>query len=256
MTRSIVKDTLINGGRFQKTKDGAEITRVALVSGATGSGDAKLACAAAALGLIGSTHPYLTSLRLVSLTSQADDSGPGYVRVEGNYRGGFDQVTVQNGSATSGATTVDIAASLRSVQTEVDYKGSAIRATYAGSAQGGSVSKLVPNIVVNYRQIEDGPPDTSLLGKTNSGAWTAPGTTISGNKGEWLCTNIQSTHSSTVDTYYTTYSFEKNTGGNGWNAQVRFVDPKTGKSHRSASAQSVTIYTSANYALFVIGDTL
>ena len=245
-----------NMGRYGP--DGWEnVTRIATVSGLTGSKDAMLLAAleAATMPAIGDAHPSYDEVYLDYMTPES--VGTGVVTIRLDYSQRLEADTPQ-------AAKVQVGASLSSASTNVDYYGNPLLVAYdhddgkGEKVQTGTVEKLIPEITITATRIESSSPGLKAMqyvGKINSGVWSLD---TAAEKASWLCTGIVGVTNDNGESWEVTYTFayreiiwtgdEVELNATGWFTQVAYDDPKTGRppgdvlDYSGTAAQGVMTY--------------
>lgn len=240
---------IVENARWREEKGRVvEITRVAVVSGLSQElgydGAFWFARIEPLIPKSGTQHPIETTCILEQRTFQA--LGPTMAQVELVYRRpdyeqqnwpGYD-FSISGGTA------------LEQSETQLDKNGVQITVTHQNITQGGSVTVLRPRDQITFRNrvysSQPGVITRAYVGRTNSTAWNA------GSPGTWLCESINfelEDAQSDPPGWDFTYVFRFNP--NGWNPQVVFIDPETGKPPTGLVAnvgyKSVSIYDTADF---------
>lgn len=128
----------IEGARVTKTREGWEITRMALIEGLTGAKDVRLAQAADAPGLpaIGDRHPYAAQAYCERIEVEPQTSSAGIARVACIYqtanRDTLANVSAPANGAPTNVLSVQFFAQTQEELTTVDYLGRPMIVEYRG----------------------------------------------------------------------------------------------------------------------------
>jgi len=155
---------------------------------------------------------------------------------------------------------IEAASSLNHITTNKDKDGTAISLEYeypadyklnsavAGETitQGGTFTKLVPERSLIYSIRENTSPQLfadGYEGKVNNAPWQG------GAAGTWLCASITGRSDNSGADYLNRYIFQYRSDG--WDPEVHFVDPNTGKPPPDLVAdtgiKTVATYTAATF---------
>lgn len=248
MATAATLDTIRNNSQTE-TKNGWRILRTAVVTGATGSGPAKIFNAASlgSIPQVGDTHPEITAAKVTARTPRA--LGAGVVEIGIVYEEDRKKKTDAEDPTGDGGASVQVGTRLQSEYTNLDRDGKFVVLTLTGERdQPGGVNVLKPQTTLNIARREaTDPSDRSVefVGSVNTGGQFA----IAGSKqeaGTWLCTAIEGTKE-VAGTYIVSYSFElkekigtgKDAKG-GWQPEVIYNDPKTGLPHVKVAGPDAT----------------
>lgn len=248
MATAATLDTIRNNSQTE-TKNGWRILRTAVVTGATGSGPAKI-FNAAALGTIpqiGDAHPEITAAKVTSRLPRA--VGAGVVEIAIVYEEDRKKKTDAEDPTGDGGASVQVGTRLQSEYTNLDRDGNFVVLTLSGDPppppQPGGVNVLKPQTTINIARREaTDPSDKSadFVGSVNGEGQFA----IAGSKqqaGTWLCTAIEGAKE-VAGTYIVSYSFELKEkaadGTGGWQPEVIYIDPKTGLPHVKVAGEDAT----------------
>lgn len=201
-----------------------EAIRVAKVSGLTAGESAPFnAVTADGMPLKGSAHPNDSTLLLEDY--RVSMNGGTFATVDLVYR--RQEFAIQPDEEGyqanfSGGT------ALETIQTQKDKNGDPITVTHNGVTQGGFINVTIPRSSLNVSaidaQTEPGSISTAWVGKVNSANWNG------GEPGTWMCTSV------TFDAFDLSvappkwrFNFSFTHRAEGWNPDVVFIDPTTGK---------------------------
>ncbi len=229
---AVTYNDLIEGNTGKKTLDGWELNRMAVVTGVTGDGHAKIINAAAELPGINTAHPSLSTCLLREIIPESIDSNTVKFRLI------YSQATPARFQPQ--LNTIEVGGTLSQVQTNKDRDGNVISVSYEypssykldPNLQGKTVQtsslvgKLAPEHTITFSRIEYSNPSPiakGYVGTVNSMEWeldpgAAPGT--------WLCTGIVGRSNDGGITFVVTYTFQYRPDT--WSTVVQFIDPNTG----------------------------
>jgi len=247
------------GGKKTESK-GWELTRIATVTGLTGSAHAMIIDAVEnteGMPSIGDAHPArdYAKLRTIEVESVSNDA----VTLRLIYRDSDIGVfpTTPNAEAV-----IEVGASVSQLETNKDYTGALMSTTYTYPAsykhnaemrsqtvnQGAMVSRLIPQRVyrASKRETTTAYAIESLndlyQGKVNSGVWRGYSART------WLCMGISGSSDDGGTTYNVTYDFQYRPDT--WDESVFFIDPYDGKPPQDISGdaqKTYQIYSTANF---------
>jgi len=235
MTASVKLD-IIEGANTRLSKDGWEWTRVALVSGLTGTGPEKQAAAVNAVidivGPIGAAHPTVAAVitEFVSSVDSSDD-----VRVSIIYR---PPSVIPDPDQP--AAVIEVGSSLSQVESNRDVNNNLISVSYKYPndyklderkqgqtiTQGKMLTRPAPESSFVFRRVETGSPggkSRAYVGKVNAAGWAAD---PSAAEKTWLCTAITGVSNDGGETYDVTYQFQYREDT--WEEDAVFINPDDG----------------------------
>jgi hypothetical protein len=223
-----------NAGRF--TADGWEFYRIAIVTGVTGEGHAKIYNAAQELGVdINDAHPTVTSCKLREVLCESVDKD--VVKLRLVYR----RLTHTGHSYTPQLDTVEIGANLSQKETNKDVNDVVMQvqyeypadythdSDYAGKTLSQSPMEPIfipqPSIVISKAELFSPLAKAKeYVATMNLAGWnldpTAPAKT-------WLCTGIVGRSNDAGLNYTTTYSFQYNAST--WDKTIVYFLEHTGR---------------------------
>lgn len=222
---------IIDGSRARSDRKGwAEVTRVATITGLSGSASGMFDAAQDALTAYGvdagDRHPVHTLLVLdeISWEAIAPDGFRAtltYRRLEGQSSGEPD---------TPEATQIDVGSSLTSQQVNTNKNGVELTLAHLSPPDGetgtivATVSAQLPQTNLTFRRRETSSPGNiskDYVGKINLAGWDGDPTA---QEGQWMCTAIRGTSNDNMATWDVTYEFAYNIDG--WNPWVYWRDSK------------------------------
>jgi hypothetical protein len=230
-------EDLFDGNSGRVTAAGWEFDRMAIVTGATGDGHAKIYNAATELGLsIGDAHPTVSDTKLRAVVCESIDTNS--VRFRLLYRQGTHTATPWEPPID----TIEVGASLGQVETNKDVSGTVMEVDYtypatyahdtklqstAAPTQSALVSKLIPEntIIISKRQFFN--PNglaKEYVGTINQAGWNLDPTAAAET---WLCTGIVGRSNDAGISYITTYSFQYR--ADTWDVNIAWIDPHDGR---------------------------
>ena len=223
---------LIDGNNALLTRTGWQLTRIAIVSGATGTGHSKILDAFNRLGdNIGDQHPSLPTAYLMNISPMSISSDTVKFRLD------YAEYPFADTVVSIGSTVSQIEAN-KDVNDEVfeleyTYPSDYHISDYASETitTGAVIALYAPETLMtvrkhitgtNYLEVVNYSRD--YVGKTNMSGWlihpTSPENT-------WLCTGITGETDDGGLTYLVTYSFHYREEG--WDSEIVYMDPNTGK---------------------------
>ncbi|MFH1732456.1 MAG: hypothetical protein ABIF82_12515 [Planctomycetota bacterium] len=244
------------------------MTRTALVTGLTGTGQAELAETLTATNMpaIGSVHPQIATLYLDSYAPMA--LGGGKAKVTLTYKRKDDQ--------SDDAAVLTVGTTLEQKETNTDYLGAVMEIDVADDylvahpdaalTQTGTATVGIPKTTLHFTRRETTCPATksaAYVGSTNSGGWT--GVDSKAPARIWLCTAITGTSNDGGVTYQVDYDFvhaERIIDGDGevtqctWDAFVFWQDPATGKPDPSSDDIDYAAASGDGWARFQMYPTM
>jgi len=152
---------------------------------------------------------------------------------------------------------IEIGSSLMQVQTNKDFQGNLIKATYGegeANQQVATVNKLIPCTTLSITRLEFICPASksqTYAGTINSSEWSlvdhALGGNINFNGGakKWICTGIPSRSKDTGYSWEVRYQFQYNPYG--WDEEYCYVDVSTNRPPDDVTVQVVQIYGETNF---------
>jgi hypothetical protein len=237
---------IVDGGSGKLTVDGWELTRIATVSGLTGTGNARLieavAAVAAVTGNIGSAHPGYAYALLESF--QPEHLSTNVVKVSCVYK------TLDPADDVNYAE-IEVGTSLEQVETNKDTDGNLITVSYTYPAdyklddkkrnqtitQSGTVSTSAPKSSIVYSRRETGSPGSKsreYVGNVNAAGWQLDQDSPGADARTWKCMSIVGRSQDGGVTFDVTYVFEYR--ADTWEEWVRFVNPDDGKTPSDVAA--------------------
>lgn len=239
---------IIEGHNATLDADGLKLTRIAKITGLTGTAAEKIVRALDYPGMPQrlDEHPAKSSCRLRSINVDAVDSDS--VTCTLNYAESTVSSSSSGGYPELGQPpVVEVGTSVSQVTSNKDVDGNDIvvsyvyPATYVTSSgekpfkdlseadrtvtQSGEYSKFAPESAITYKTTEyvsPGNKSTIYAGKVNDGIWQG------GEVGTWLCARISGFTDDAGLTYKCNYEFWYRSSG--WNSdEAIFIDPNTGR---------------------------
>lgn len=255
---TVTVDIIDGHGLRKSAENGYETDRIAIVTGVTGDGSARLYNAVNTTGVpaIGDAHPDIAVAHLRSIDARPKDSDT--VELVLKYR-----ESTSTHISLKDDPEISVGASVSQIETNKDADDNVIavqytypstytkREEYAGKThdQGGLVSRLMPQRTYTVRkrlsatasQIEA--TNDIYQGKVNAFAWRGyqPRT--------WLCVGISGQSNDGGQTYAVTYQFQYNPYT--WDTVVTFIDPNDGKPPINLDANGVKyvkVYNEIDFA--------
>ena len=233
------------------------LTTTAIVEDVAGTGDQVLANALVASGVprMNQIHPYYSALSVASLAPKAVGGGVVEITI------GYERPEEGGSSSVPGEDTgsIQVGASLQSVQANKDAFGDLVQVTHGGKTQPATFPMLVPRATIRKTRTRDESPledAKEYVGKVN----TANGFNLGGNPVEartWLCTAITGHSDDGGETYEVTYEFAYNPDG--WDVPWVFFRAPDGKTpsgvidangqviDANAAVQNVQVYAEINF---------
>ena len=223
---------LVDGDSGKQTIEGWELTRMAIVTGVTGDGHAKIYNAANELPSIGSAHPTISSIYLREIIPESLDANT--VRFRLVY--GIPKYPIMQPRLN----TVEVGGTLNQLQTNKDADGDIISVGYTFPSDykldpnlqskmvntSSLVNKLAPQHSIVYSRLIFNNPQfiaRNFVGTVNLGGWYLDGGAAART---WLCTGIVGRSNDDGISFTTTYSFQYR--DETWDSVVVFIDPNTG----------------------------
>jgi hypothetical protein len=224
---------VIDGSRGELTVHGWDLERIAIVTGVSGDGHAKVINATNDAGMpnIGDAHPSRSTCYLTRISPEQLTSEEVHFRLYYSDRGiaefGWAPDTIQ-GNCTVSQQDVNVDADNYLTQVSYTYP-----ADYAYDANLANtevihtqfVPKLIPELILTIKKIEYSNPSAvarEYIGTVNlagwAGDWTATART-------WLCTGIDWISHNQGISYEVVYTFQYRPDG--WDSTLNFIDPHT-----------------------------
>lgn len=242
-----LKIDIFDGTSGRVTKDGAEITRIAKVSGLSAAGPFRTIEAILALqtfGLtIGSPHPDIVAAPnfLLEDISFRGQQGSIY-EFTLTYQGKFQEIMLPQ---------IEVGTDLTQETTNEDYEGNKITVMYGSDEpQVPTISRLVPQASwtkLRYESVMPLAKSMVYVGKCNSGGWFAHPNAAAWS---WLCTGISGTSNDNGKTYLVRYAFSYKPD-DGWKEAVYYIDHKLGRMPYDAvegtGYKLVTVYKTIDF---------
>lgn len=216
---------------MRQTEAGIAFTRVATVTGVTGSGPAQFINALAVAGIprMGEMLPGWATARVTARKPIPKAEGTFQIDIEYTDTGVTDDPEEQ---------TIRIGTSLQSVETNVDVNGNLMMVEYRGQSQAKTITLPQPHstIVVSRTETENpGRESREYVGKVN----TQGGFNLAGaNEPErsWRCNRIEGTSTDKGRTWAVEREFEYaepvqdywDEQRPGWDETLVYTDPETG----------------------------
>lgn len=226
---------IVDGGSGKLTADGWEFTRVAVIKGVTGDGDARIYNAVVELvgvtGDIGAAHPTVLTTFLAEINAEPDATD--IIRARLLYR--TNQGTLTTNPTDPEDVLIRIGGRLMDRETNKDRHGELMEVRYVDGAgntrkQTGTVGVLRPEYSLRFEVVMTaaelpGQVAKQFLGKVNSPGWWHDPETAADYK--WLCTAVDGESRDGGATYQMTFEFQYREEG--WDTTVAYNDPETGR---------------------------